>query len=125
MQCYNDVIINYKKVGEKIRAERENLGLSREALAEKLNISSTYIGQIERGERKVRTENLYKISRFFHLSLDNILRFDEIKETPSGNNEQEINKIVDLLKRLNKYELAAIRSVIVSLLPVMDGGNRE
>ncbi len=44
--------LNYKEVGKKIRYERESLGLTRERFAEYLNLSTNFVGQIERGEKK-------------------------------------------------------------------------
>lgn len=41
--------INYKLMGERIRRQRELLGLTREQLAEKLDVSAKFCSDIELG----------------------------------------------------------------------------
>lgn len=43
-----------RTLGRRIREERLKLNLTQEKLAEDVNLSMAYIGQIERGERKFR-----------------------------------------------------------------------
>lgn len=43
--------MNYKRLGERIREERLKLNLTQAQLAEAIDISDTYMGAIERGER--------------------------------------------------------------------------
>ena len=45
-------------LGKRIREERLKLNLTQERLAEDVNLSTAYIGQIERGERSLTLENL-------------------------------------------------------------------
>jgi len=49
-------------LGARIRARREALGLSQEALAHSSNVHWTFIGQIERGRRNVSLHNLLKVA---------------------------------------------------------------
>lgn len=44
--------------GERVRARREELGLTQEAAAERIGCHWTYLGQIERGQRSARVENV-------------------------------------------------------------------
>ena len=51
--------MNYMRLGQRIREERLKMNLTQAQLAEAIDISDTYIGQIERGERTRQThENL-------------------------------------------------------------------
>ncbi|MBI3462985.1 MAG: helix-turn-helix transcriptional regulator [Planctomycetes bacterium] len=50
------------KFGMRVRAFRENAGLSQEQLAERAQIHRTYIGGIERGERNVGLKNILRIA---------------------------------------------------------------
>ncbi len=45
--------IDNKGIGERLRQEREELGLTREKFAEIVELSPLYIGQLERGERQM------------------------------------------------------------------------
>jgi transcriptional regulator with XRE-family HTH domain len=49
-------------LGERVRARREALGLSQEALAHKSAIHWTFLGQVERGQRNLSLHNLLKIA---------------------------------------------------------------
>ena len=40
-----------QNIGKRIRAERLHLNLTQEKLAEDVNLSMAYIGQVERGDR--------------------------------------------------------------------------
>ena len=53
----------YRVLGEAIRAERRKARLSQERLAEKVNLTRNYIGNIERAENKVTLEALAKIAK--------------------------------------------------------------
>jgi transcriptional regulator with XRE-family HTH domain len=48
--------------GERVRAHREALGLSQEALAAQAGIHWTFLGQVERGKRNLNLHNLLKIA---------------------------------------------------------------
>ncbi len=60
-------------LGQRIKQIRESLGLSQQALAEKLGVSRPSISQIENGERKVCAEELKKLAEIFNLSVDALL----------------------------------------------------
>ena len=48
--------------GKRIRAVREDRGLSQEGLAELADLHRTYVGGIERGERNVSLINIWHIA---------------------------------------------------------------
>ena len=52
-----------KALGNAIRSERIRLGRSQENFAFDCGVHRTYLGSIERGERNVSMQNLYKISQ--------------------------------------------------------------
>ena len=68
--------LNFKDIGTRIRREREKLGLSREKFAEIVGLSTYYIGQIERGDRNMSLETLFRISESLNVSTDYILKGD-------------------------------------------------
>jgi transcriptional regulator with XRE-family HTH domain len=53
--------------------QRENFDLTREELSELINISPYFLGQIERGERKMSLKTLINISIVLHISTDYLL----------------------------------------------------
>ena len=45
--------MDYIALGRRIKEERLKLNMTQERLVEEVNLSTSYIGQIERGERKL------------------------------------------------------------------------
>jgi transcriptional regulator with XRE-family HTH domain len=50
-------------LGERVRARRQELGLSQEAMADQIGIHWTFLGQVERGQRNLNLHNLLKLAR--------------------------------------------------------------
>ena len=63
----------YRILGETIRAERKKAGLSQEKLAEKADLNRNYIGEIERAEKKVTVEVLWKLARAMNLRVRDLV----------------------------------------------------
>lgn len=49
-------------MGTRMRARRQELGLSQEALAVRCSLHWTYVGQIERGRRNIGILNLLRVA---------------------------------------------------------------
>lgn len=66
--------MNQIALGKRIRSERQARGLTQEQLAEKADLSTTYIGFIERGERTMMLNTLTTIANELHVSVDYLLQ---------------------------------------------------
>ena len=73
------------QIGQRIRNYRMQKGLSQEELAEKCGLHSTYIGQIERGEKNATIESISKIAGGLSLPLSTLFeKLDEFQDdTPN------------------------------------------
>jgi len=60
-------------IGDHIRRKREELGISQEAVAFKLNMSQAAYSKIERNETKLKVEQVYAIANYFGLSVYELL----------------------------------------------------
>jgi transcriptional regulator with XRE-family HTH domain len=98
--------MDYKLLGEKIRKERLRLSLTQEKLAEKVNISESYIGQIERAETKLSVETLVKLASELHVSIDYLL-LESIKPEPNV----ILNEILAMLPNKNNKQLTAFLKI--------------
>ena len=63
-----------KAVGANIRVFRKKAGLSQEKLAEKADLHPVYISQVERGEKAVSVEALWKICRALRIPMGAVFR---------------------------------------------------
>ncbi len=66
--------INYQEMGERIYQRRKQLGLTQEKLAEKVDISPSYFGQIERGENQCSLTVIVNLATVLELNLDTLIR---------------------------------------------------
>ncbi len=65
--------INYKALGRRVRESRKAQGLTQEMLAERCDVSLSFIGHIERGTRTASIQTLVAISEALSVSLDYLL----------------------------------------------------
>lgn len=61
-------------VAHNLRRLREEAGLTQEGLAEHANIHRTYVGFVERGERKVSVNVLFKLADGLDVDVRELLR---------------------------------------------------
>ena len=79
--------VDYKKLGERIKAERKHLNLTQAQLAEAIDISDTYMGAIERGERGLSLDTLVMLATRLGVTVDFLLS-DSVSATDSNIMEQ-------------------------------------
>jgi len=65
-----------EKFGQKLRQLRQHSGYTARELAEQLETSHTHILQIEKGGRGPSAQLILKISLFFEVSTDQLMRDD-------------------------------------------------
>lgn len=102
--------LNYSFLGKRIREERLRLHLTQEELAEDVNISSAYLGQVERGERHITLDKLIPLSRRLGVSVDFLLSdyiqpnddvyLSLLRQLLDGRTEQEKALAVNMIKLL-------------------------
>lgn len=80
-----EVTVNYENVGNKIRERRNFLRVTQENLANDINVSASFISDIENGRRKMSLETMIKISIALKTSLDYFI-LDNVKDVKLKNN---------------------------------------
>lgn len=63
-----------KKIGTRIRNRRLDLQLSQEELAFKVDLSATYLSQIEHGARNPSLDALFKLSAALQMNLTDLVQ---------------------------------------------------
>lgn len=95
--------MDYKRLGERIREERLRLHLTQAQLAEAVDISDTYMGAIERGERSLTLDTLVRIVNRLGVTVDYLLS-DSVSD--SNNNIMEQFKQITDQQPLERRQMA-------------------
>ena len=107
-----------KRIGERIKQCREQLGLTQEQFAERLGLTTNYISTVERGASFPRCEKLIAIINGLETSADAIfcdvithtsedrsgILSEELKERPAEE-QQLILEIVELMIKQAKKKM--------------------
>jgi len=107
-------------IGKNIRLERESRRLSRDELAEMMDLTSSHMGLIERGERGATAVTLSKLSKAFDIPIDHLftspkpggLSVKEDTDVPSPNRK----KVQSLMTCLNETELEFVVHTIKGVI---------
>ena len=106
--------MDYELLGKRIRDERLLLRLTIEQLAERVDKSTNYIGQIERNDGKPSLETIVDIANALGTTADALLK-DSLKTEQHDGTIQEISTllyslddngkqfILDMVKRYSHY----------------------
>lgn len=100
--------MDYRLLGQRIREERLKLNLTQEQLAENIDISNSYMGQIERGERSLSLDTLINLVNKLGVTVDYILQGyvssdsdkfkEQINQLMHNRSEKQRQMALDVLK---------------------------
>lgn len=98
----------------RIRKAREDLGYTREKFAEKLDVSVSYLAELERGRTGISVKMLIKVCKVLGLSADYVL---------FGSERPEDSNRLDAIHRIDEKYLPLLDKVIEELLALSDEPN--
>ena len=105
---------------EKLQQLRKNKGLTQEELAEVLYVSRTTISKWELGRGYPSIDSLKDISRFFSVSIDDLLSGEKLLTLAEKENKSNIRNICDLL--FGVVDLCSFILIVLPLYPnIVDG----
>ena len=110
--------MDYKRLGKRIREERQRLSLTQAQLAESIDISDTYMGAIERGERSLTLDTLVRLVNRLGVTVDYLLS-DSVSDTDSNIIEQ-FKQIIDCQPLERKQMAVNILRTIFAYLKCED-----
>lgn len=102
--------MDYVALGIRIKNKRLENNMTQEQLAEAVDISAVYVGQIERGDRHMTIDTLVKIANVLQVSIEELLK-DSTKE----NTNARIGEVINLTKNLESEEIDKIINVIKAM----------
>lgn len=100
-----------KRVGNRIKKQREKLGLTQEQFAEKLGFSTNYISTIERGASFPRYDKLIVILNGLETSADAI--FCDVLEHATTYQASEISKALEKLSPAEQKRILQVTEFMV------------
>lgn len=98
----------------RIRKAREDLGYTREKFAEKLDVSVSYLAELERGRTGISVKMLIKVCKVLGLSADYVL---------FGSERPEDSDRLDAIHRIDEKYLPLLDKLIAELLALSDEPN--
>ena len=96
------------ELGEKLQALRKNRGLTQEELAEALYVSRTAVSKWESGRGMPNIESLKAISKFFSVTLDDLLSGEELLVIAEDDHKQKEMRIRDMVFGLLDCSMALL-----------------
>ena len=63
-------VIDYQAIGLRIRSLRQQQELTQESLAELIDVSPSFVGHIERGEKKASLETMSRLAAMLGTTMD-------------------------------------------------------
>lgn len=99
--------------GEKLQELRKSKDMTQEELAEALFVSRTAISKWESGRGYPNIESLKDISKFFSVSIDDLLSGDKLITIAQMENKKNIRSVFDLI-----FGIVDIMAIALILLPL-------
>ena len=85
-------MVNYKYIGKKIAYYRKKAEITQQKLAEEMDLSVSYIGQIERGITKISLERLYQVANILNVDVVFLLSPNDLDNSNLAN--AQISEII-------------------------------
>lgn len=92
-------------MGRRIKRVRRQHHLTQEALAEKVGISCSFLGHLERGTRKASIETILKISEALNVSLDYLVAGVGVAPKVDGSGHSDEVELLREISRLVQHWL--------------------
>jgi transcriptional regulator with XRE-family HTH domain len=108
--------MNYARLGQRIREERLKLNLTQAQLAEAVDISDTYCGQIERGERSLTLDTLVRLVNRLGVTIDYLL-MDSVNFT----DDNAVNQLRQILDTQSNTRKRMAVDVVRTMFAHLDG----
>ena len=103
--------INHKEMGRRIRERREYMQLSREQLAEFLDVSPQFIADVEYGNKGVSIKSLYILSQALGVTTDYILA-GSVYELDGDSAAMRVGEeIIAIIHRCDLRQLKGIKEI--------------
>lgn len=108
------------EIGNKINQLRKLSGMTQEQLAEKLNVSRQTISKWESDSTSPDLESIVKISRIFHVSLDDLLKEGEVGVANKTDEQITLEDLMKINLHNRKMTLLLISGLIFIMVSILN-----
>lgn len=105
--------MNLEKIGLRIKEQRKSLHYTQESLAEKVDVSSHYIYEIEKGLKTMSLPLLMELSNELGISTDYLLFGSEATRPDPDKEKDNLEFIIEKIPKEKRNTIANILEVIV------------
>lgn len=107
--------LDFTQIGSRIRKARTELRLTQEEASERCDITNSFYGNIERGDKKMSVETLVKISKGLGVSLDYLV-YGDVQE-----GQERLEVIVqDIYRKADELQYEKFLLLIQTLSAIVD-----
>lgn len=108
------------EVGNKINQLRKLSGMTQEQLAEKLSVSRQTISKWESGSTSPDLESIIKLSKMFHVSLDDLLMEGDASVTNKNDEQITLEDMIKINLHNRKMTLLLISGLIFIMVSILN-----
>jgi transcriptional regulator with XRE-family HTH domain len=109
--------LSKKEIGERVRALREERGLTQTELGNLLDLRQTNVSAIERGDRGVTIHQAVRIARVLRVSADELLTGNgSAKSSPAKSQDRRFLRRLEQIDKLPKGDKQALLKTIDAFL---------
>lgn len=104
--------LDQTEMGRRVRSRRESIGMSRENLAEQLDVSAQFIADIEYGNKGISIKKLYLLCQILNVTADYILAGGILPEERDGERARACEEIMTILYHCDAKQLRSIGKIV-------------
>lgn len=108
------------EIGNKLNQLRKLSGMTQEQLAEKLNVSRQTISKWESGGTSPDLESIVKVSKIFHVSLDDLLMEGDASVENKSNEQVTLEDLMKINLHNRKMMLLLISGLIFTMVSILN-----
>ena len=103
-------------LGQRVRELRKQRGFSQERLGEQSSLSGKFVGEVERGEKSISIDSLYKVSMALAVPMGHLT---DVRSRRAAVPSEDAQKIFALVS--DRHPTAKLRRAYNMLRKILDG----
>lgn len=105
-------------IAENLKKIREQRGLQQKQVALEIGIGTTNYNRVENGQREASVEVLDKLAKFYGITIDEIVNFEDKKLPPKEVviQDKAVLEQVELIQQLEEKEKNVVYTIIESFI---------